>query len=93
MHVRLPSDTRRFGTRVREGLELLGCHLAAVDFGKPRSAFRIGNRSAQDVAKPPLSMPKLVCKRLTELQTLQAHGLIANGDSTLGQQLLDITEA
>jgi len=36
------------------------------------------------VAQPPLSMPKFVCKRLTELQTPQVHGLIANSDSTLG---------
>jgi len=44
------------------------------------------------VAKPAPSMPQFVCKRLTKLQTPQAHRLIANGDSALGQQLLDITE-
>lgn len=33
MPARLPSDMRRLGTRVLKGLDLLGRHLAAVDFG------------------------------------------------------------
>jgi hypothetical protein len=37
-------------------------------------------------------MPQRVYKRLPELRPLQTYGLIANGDSALGEQLLDIPE-
>jgi len=44
------------------------------------------------IAKPTPSMPKRVRKRLAELQTLLAHGLLANRDFAFSQQLLDIPE-
>jgi hypothetical protein len=73
-------------------------HLALLVYRPPQIVALSTNRDKHliempGVAKPAPSMSQPVCQGLAALQTPQAYGLIAHGDSTFSQQLLDIPKA